>query len=184
VLWTRARISAGSRAFLAGLPLHAVVDGRFLLFHGALHPSPDPDLHLSNHVRVARSIEALRDGPWGVRLAFFGHTHRRAVHEARGGGWRSLEGSMIELSAAARYLINPGSVGQPRDGDPRAAFAIFDAGAGAGVVRFCRVPFDAGACLAKAAREGLLPALPAEGAQDHAVSRLLGRGMAALRRLA
>ena len=178
VLWTQAHISAESRAFLSKLPLTAVVDGRFLLFHGALHPAPDPDVYLSNHARVSRSIEALRDGPWGVRVAFFGHTHQRAVYEARRGDRRSLEGEMIELSGAARYLINPGSVGQPRDGDPRAAFALFDTDAG--TVRFCRVPFDAAACLAKAAREGLVPA-----ARAHvpAVMRLFGLGMAALRRL-
>ena len=178
VLWTRGRLAPSSRAFLAALPLHAVVDGRFLVFHGALHPWPDPDLHLSSHARVARSIQAFQDGPWGVSLAFFGHTHRRAVHEARGGAWRSREGPMIELSEGAHYLVNPGSVGQPRDGDPRAAFALFDADAGgrAGDVRFCRVPFDVTACMAKAARAGLLP-------EPRTLGRLVGRGLAALRRL-
>jgi hypothetical protein len=65
-------------------------------------------------------------------------------------------------------------VGQPRDGDPRAAFAVFDAlEGGAGVVRFLRVPFDASACLAKAERAGLL---------HHGGGRL-SRILAALRRL-
>jgi predicted phosphodiesterase len=158
VLWTRERLSPASRAFLAGLPLHRVVDGRFLLFHGALHPAPNADLHLSRDARVARSIQALGEGPWKVRLAFFGHTHRAVVHEASNGAWRSREGPIVELSGGARYLVNPGSVGQPRDGDPRAAFGLFDASEGAaGVVRFLRVPFDAGACLAKAERAGLAP---------------------------
>ncbi len=110
-LWTRSRLSPRSRAFLAGLPVHRVVDGRFLLCHGALHPAPNADLHLSSHARVARSIEALRDGPWGVGLAFFGHTHRAAVHEARGGACRSREGVMAELSLSvpgALYLVNSG----------------------------------------------------------------------------
>ena len=39
---------------------------------GALHPAPNADLHLSSDARVARSIQALQGGPWGVRLAFFG----------------------------------------------------------------------------------------------------------------
>src|SRR5262249_47772883 len=126
------------------------------LCHGALHPAPNADLHLSSDARVARSIQALRDGPWGVGLAFFGHTHRAVVHEASGGARRSREGWMVELCGGARYLVNPGSVGQPRDGDPRAAFALFDArGGGAGVVRFLRVPFDAEVTLAKAERAGL-----------------------------
>ena len=63
--------------------------------------------------------------------------------------------SVSMTTGSARYLINPGSVGQPRDGDPRAAFALFDLDGGAGVVRFRRVPFDREACLAKAARAGL-----------------------------
>jgi predicted phosphodiesterase len=157
VLWTRERLSPASRAFLAGLPLHRVVDGRFLLFHGALHPVPNADLHLSRDARVARSIQALRDGPWGVGLAFFGHTHRAVAHEASDGAFRSSEGPVVELSGDGRHLVNPGSVGQPRDGDfSRAAFAIFDASDRGGVVRFLRVPFDASACLAKAERAGLL----------------------------
>ena len=64
-LWTRARLSPASRAFLASLPLARVVDGRFLVVHGALHPAPNADLHLSSDARVARSIQALQDGPWG-----------------------------------------------------------------------------------------------------------------------
>jgi diadenosine tetraphosphatase ApaH/serine/threonine PP2A family protein phosphatase len=56
---------------------------------------------------------------------------------------------------SARYLVNPGSVGQPRDGDPRAAFALVDLDGGAATVRFCRVAFDRDACQAKVARAGI-----------------------------
>jgi predicted phosphodiesterase len=175
-LWARAHLSPASLAYLAALPLHRVVDGRFLLVHAALHPTPNADLHLSSHARVARSIEALRDGPWGVGLAFFGHTHRAVVHEACSGACRSREGVMAELALSvpgARYLINPGSVGQPRDGDPRAAFALLDVSAdGAATLRFRRVAFDDGACREKAARAAVGPA---EGP--------LARLRAALRRL-
>ena len=65
---------------------------------------------------------------------------------------------MVELSAGSHYLVNPGSVGQPRDGDPRASFAIYDDEAA--TIRFHRVPFDRGACLAKAERAGLCEPLP------------------------
>jgi diadenosine tetraphosphatase ApaH/serine/threonine PP2A family protein phosphatase len=172
VLWTRARISAATRAFLASLPLTAVVDDRFLLFHGALHPVPNADLHLSRDDRVAASIRAFGEGPWGVRVAFFGHTHRRVVHERRGDRRRRREEPVIELAPGAHYLCNPGSVGQPRDGDPRAAFAIFDGDSF--VVRFCRAPFDREACLTKAARAGLLEPSPKRGLAG-LVARVLGR---------
>ncbi len=159
--WTRAHLSPEGRAFLARLPITATIDRGFLLFHGALHPEPNVDLHLSSDARVARSIQALMDGPWRVRLAFFGHTHRGAVHEARGRARRSLEGSMIELCSGCHYLVNPGSVGQPRDGDPRASFVMYDDDAA--TLRFHRVPYDRDACLAGAARAGLSGPPPGRG---------------------
>lgn len=153
ILWTRARLSDAGRAYLAALPLTSVVDDRLLLFHGALHPVPNVDLHLSSTERVRRSIQALRDGPWGVRLAFFGHTHRGVVHQARGALMSSAEADTMELTTGAHYLVNPGSVGQPRDGDPRASYLLFDSDAS--LLRFRRVPFDVDATLAKTARAGL-----------------------------
>lgn len=179
VLWTRGQLSPESRAYLRALPLLAVVDGRFLIVHGALHPVPNADLHLSRASRVQRSLRALRDGPWGVRLGFFGHTHRGVVHEARPPATAvreaPLTGGTVGLTAGAYHLVNPGSVGQPRDGDPRAAYVIFDAEAWRLEVR--RVPFDRDACLAKAARAGLLD-------PDGGLSRRLGAGLSfVLRRL-
>ncbi len=70
----------------------------------------------------------------GAPLALFGHTHRPTIFEmdAAGGIRKRLvaydaEGNCaVFLNAACRYLVNPGSVGQPRDGDPRAAYALWD----------------------------------------------------------
>lgn len=174
ILWTRARLSPGSRAYLAALPLARVVDGRFLIVHGALHPAPNADLHLSSAARVRRSIQALERGPWGVRLAFFGHTHRSAVHVGGGAEAGPREGFAMALAAGSIHLVNPGSVGQPRDGDPRAAYALFDAGRGE--LRLRRVPFDRQACLAKAAAAGLLDPAPA------GLLRRLGASLQALSR--
>lgn len=187
VLWTRRQLTAESRAYLRALPLLAVVDGHFLIVHGALHPAPNADLHLSRAGRVRLSIQALRDGPWGVHLCFFGHTHRGVIHEARAGAGGRLavsvpaEGDMFQLGTGSYHLINPGSVGQPRDGDPRASYAILDTVPSAWRLELRRVPFDRDACLAKAARAGLLePEAP-----RRSLPRRLGAGLAALaRRLA
>jgi diadenosine tetraphosphatase ApaH/serine/threonine PP2A family protein phosphatase len=81
-------------------------------------------------------------------VTFFGHTHHQ-------GGFSFLDSSVemlqirprpsesftaLHLEPARRYLLNPGSVGQPRDGDPRAAFAIADLEHQ--IVEFWRVPYD------------------------------------------
>lgn len=158
--WTAAHLGAENRSYLGSLPLFRVIDERFLLVHGALHPTPNADLHLSSSARVRRSIEALEAGPFGVRLAFFGHTHRAGVH-ARRAHAPAEEGGTVQLDVGAACLVNPGSVGQPRDGDPRAAYAIFDADRHA--VELVRVPFDREACLAKVARAGLAEQPPQRG---------------------
>src|SRR4029079_5540600 len=134
--------------YLRGLPLALVIDGGFLAFHGALHPAPNADLHLEGAARVERSFEAMERGGYGVNVGFFGHTHRSVVWEMRDGRLSALEGSAITARPDARYLINPGSVGQPRDGDPRASFAIWDDGSR--TARFHRVAYDVEGCLAKA----------------------------------
>ena len=59
----------------------------------------------------------------------------------------------FKLEPGKRYLVNPGSVGQPRDRNPRAAYAIYDASAR--VVHFDRVPYDVGAARRKILRAGL-----------------------------
>ncbi|WP_027460607.1 metallophosphoesterase family protein [Deinococcus murrayi] len=85
----------------------------------------------------ADSVTAARDAfaGWGGRLGFVGHTHLPGVYAALHapvGEWVKFQG----LSAGGSYLLppgiraicNPGSVGQPRDGDPRASYALFDVG--------------------------------------------------------
>jgi diadenosine tetraphosphatase ApaH/serine/threonine PP2A family protein phosphatase len=113
-----------------------------------VHGSPrDEDEYILMR-RDAYSILAHDPAP----LTFFGHTH------VQGGFWidgeKNQEGSLepkyksradyqeltLELSGTARYMINPGSVGQPRDGDPRAAFAVYDTDRR--MVTFHRVPYD------------------------------------------
>jgi diadenosine tetraphosphatase ApaH/serine/threonine PP2A family protein phosphatase len=90
----------------------------------------------------------LRESP--TRINFFGHTHLQGGFATNGEEWFRLtpkygtrdraEGFDLQLRNNGRYLINPGSVGQPRDGDWRAAFALYDDDAM--MVTFCRVPYD------------------------------------------
>ena len=99
------------------------------------------------------------------RLAFFGHTHLQG-----GFIWNQSRIETIppvsarhgrqsmEIDSSCGYLINPGSVGQPRDGDPRAAYAIYDAD-GRAAVSYHRVRYDIEAAQKKIYQAGLPPYL-------------------------
>jgi len=99
-------------------------------------------------VSARDAIESLITDP--VPLTFFGHTHLQGgfvltgeISEGYRPGYRTVgqpESSDWPLRKDRRYLINPGSVGQPRDGDWRAAFAMFDSEAW--IVTFYRVPYN------------------------------------------
>lgn len=85
----------------------------------------------------------------GPGLCFFGHTHHPVVFA--GDNFLPLDGGRVPVQPEGIMLVNPGSVGQPRDGDPRAAFAIWDQEAGELI--FERVAYDV-----DAAREEILAA--------------------------
>ena len=153
--WTKRELCDDSRAYLASLPMIRKHGGEVLLFHGALHPAPNDDLHLSNPVRIQKTMTALRVGGYGVRVGLFGHTHWPGVWRERGGVIDAVApGDTVQIDDGAHYLINPGSVGQPRDGDERSSFAIFDTAER--TLRFVRVEYDRTLAMAKAARAGLV----------------------------
>lgn len=152
IIWTRQQLRARHRSYLERLPLTYSTDG-FMAVHGALHPRPNDRLHLSTPQRIEASFDQLVSGKFGVKLCFFGHTHRGVAHEHDGTRFRSLEGDKLELHPDRHYLVNPGSVGQPRDGDERAAFALYDTGRR--TIEFCRVAYDVEAMQDKRRKAGL-----------------------------
>jgi diadenosine tetraphosphatase ApaH/serine/threonine PP2A family protein phosphatase len=98
-----------------------------------------------------------------TELTFFGHTHVQGGFSQRDHEWHEnrpqyathdqAESSEIEVPEGTRHLINPGSVGQPRDRDWRAAFAIYDSEKR--TVAFYRVPYDVGKAQAAIRGAGL-----------------------------
>ena len=118
--WTAEALSDGSRSFLASLQPSATADGVDLF-----HASPrDPvwEYVLSEH--AARVALALTSAP----LVLVGHSHvalALVLADERLTGGLAPDGTEIGL-ADGRWVINPGAVGQPRDGDPRAAYALLD----------------------------------------------------------
>jgi predicted phosphodiesterase len=125
VSWTSAALTAESRTYLAGLPEGPLlVDDDVEVCHGA--PS-DEDKYLFEVVDAAL---ALRDSRRPI--CFFGHTHVQLVYELSNDNLLTMStsdaasGRWLTLERSSKYLVNPGSVGQPRDGDPRAAYALLD----------------------------------------------------------
>lgn len=140
VLWTREHLRPENREYLEKLPVGPVsVDG-ISLVHGALR---DEDEYV---FAAAQALDTLLEAP--SPLTFFGHTHLQGGFSLRDAEVQALRFrprggenlTTLELEPGLHYLLNPGSVGQPRDGDPRAAFAIADTDRHA--VEFWRVKYD------------------------------------------
>lgn len=143
--WTHDQLTQENLEWLRSLP-HGPVQIEELPGAQFVHGSP---IHEDEYVvNVGDAVAPLMVSP--IALTFFGHTHLQgsfasngdhidAVHPA----YRTvgqIEKSEFPLKKGLRYLINPGSVGQPRDGDWRAGFAVFDSHAG--IVTFYRVPYN------------------------------------------
>ncbi len=143
--WTRKELSAKNLDWLRALPRGPVALPDFpevQLVHGS--PNDEDEYVVSLGDALAPLITLT------TPLTFFGHTHLQGgffVTDSSADGFRpeyrtvgQAESVALQLKPNARYLINPGSVGQPRDGDWRAAFALFDTEAQ--VVRFHRTPYN------------------------------------------
>jgi predicted phosphodiesterase len=124
-IWTMARLSPANFDYLRNLPQGPLTVDGFQLVHG----SPlDEDEYLMSSTDVRNVFDYLE-----TNISFFGHTHLQCAYGRANGTFQitgRLEGNQTEnwqkLDRDGVYLINAGSVGQPRDGDPRAAFALFD----------------------------------------------------------
>ena len=124
VEWTADRISAETRDWLAALPLHAVNEP-FTLVHGSPR---DPTWEYVYTAGVARANLPLFD----TTHCLVGHTHVPLFFRQRSGKVEgvNVKGDMTYALGGERLMINPGSVGQPRDADPRASALLIDTDAG------------------------------------------------------
>lgn len=160
VQWTQRRLSWRDLQFLAGLPLKAHVEGGLVAVHGALHPqTASATVRLDTDEKRQQSFQALIADRSGARIGAFGHTHEVGIYEfwPRGGGTDARGERTTALRDDAYYLLNPGSVGQPRSKDTRASYMIVDLAACTVAVH--RVAYDRDATLAATRQAGLAPAL-------------------------
>ena len=163
--WTGAQLTAAQRQFLAALPLtwHAP---QLLLVHASAH-HPERWRYVEDERAAAASLDAAQHLHGDVRHVFGGHVHHQRLFY-RGAGHSLMRfdprpGVPVPTPRHRHWLATVGSVGQPRDGDPRAMYAVFDSQAS--VVTFHRVPYDHMAAAATVRRCGLPPPLAEQLAQ-------------------
>ena len=148
--WTAGALTPDSQTWLAALPQGpVVVDALVEICHGTPF---DEDIYVFDDLDAMRALRA-SERP----LCLYGHTHVPAtfVFDSHVRVVTTLRGDRVEVPAGtqAQYLVNCGAVGQPRDGDPRAAFGILDTADRS--VTFKRVPYDIATAQAKIIRAGL-----------------------------
>jgi predicted phosphodiesterase len=146
--WTLNALTPAHRDWLVALPQGpTVVDDHVEICHG----SPvDEDEYIFDELDARRAIDASTQ-----RLCLFGHTHVPMVFRLSGRaiGLLTPDDEGLPLETESKYLVNPGSVGQPRDSDPRAAYVIFDTDAQR--VGMYRVDYPVGLTQQKMSSAGL-----------------------------
>jgi diadenosine tetraphosphatase ApaH/serine/threonine PP2A family protein phosphatase len=150
-MWTLDVLTPVHRAWLAALPEGPIdVDEVVQICHG----SPfDEDAYIFDELDAVRALKVATRP-----LCLFGHTHFPATFELSADSFDSLGSAglppmQVQLKADCKYLINPGSVGQPRDGDPRAAYAIVDTALR--MVELYRTPYAIDEAQTKVVKAGL-----------------------------
>jgi predicted phosphodiesterase len=149
MVWTREHIDDATRAFLAALPERETPQGsRFTLVHGS--PTDPIWEYLHSAATATRNMFA-----YDTPFCLAGHTHVPAAFRQSGESMKPVgvkSGTRLTLGEK-RLILNPGSVGQPRDGDARAAYMVIDTDAGH--VIWHRVAYDFVATQIAMARAGL-----------------------------
>jgi predicted phosphodiesterase len=152
-LWTRDHLSAPNRHFIQRLPVGPVEVNGVMLCHGSPN---DEDEYVFNESH-ARAVFHSTTAP----MILYGHTHLPVIFAMDSRGrirGASVRGeATVKLDADHRYLINPGSVGQPRDRNPQSSFAMYDARRR--TVQFFRVSYDVAKTQVSIIKAGLPPVL-------------------------
>ena len=153
VRWTTAALGEEDVKYLTELPEGPSDTGEgILICHGA---PQDEDLYLVTSDSIDEGFSFLEKEFSGIHICFFGHTHvPLAIDNEK--NMLNTEGA-VYLEKDKVYLINPGSVGQPRDGDSQAAFGIYDDQDS--IFTFYRVPYAVEETQEKIISAGLPPVL-------------------------
>lgn len=162
VSWSKQQITAHNKNFLESLsrgPI--VVDECFQIVHG--HPEEE-DFYIFRREDVWEVLNNSKQ--W---ITFFGHTHFPILyiqnHSDLSEEYPDTDSFCCALSREKKYLINPGSVGQPRDSNPKASFAIFDSGTD--TIEIKRIEYDIKSAQGKIQKAGLPEYLASRLSEGH-----------------
>ena len=136
ILWTREQLTEENRQFLESLEPEAQFAGAHLC-HGAVF---EPDYYTTDPEDAMLSFRVME-----LALAFFGHTHYAEWFTQNGSHSLPVQhpmphGGVLTVEEGRRYLVNPGALGQPRDGNSQAAYAVWEQEEG--IIVLHRVPYS------------------------------------------
>ena len=127
ILWTRKRLTSQNMEYLNSLAVNCQMP-----YGLACHGTPEnTSSYMALHFQVRGVLKKIKNGAWGnINVCFFGHTHRRKIWcldvIGKVAPVEIPANGVVRLNRENYYLLNPGSVGQPRNGDPRSSYLIFD----------------------------------------------------------
>ena len=146
ILWTKEKLAQANRDYLASLELVQNRDD-FILVHGSLD-NPEEFKYILDIDSAGPSLELLEKSK--KTILFVAHSHRPFVLVEKG---NYLPGEFLKLPGDLNYIINVGSVGQPRDGDWRACYALYDSEKN--TIEFKRIKYDVETTRKKIIKAGL-----------------------------
>lgn len=148
--WTRGELGVAQRQFLANLPMKEEQNSR-LYVHGDA-TRPENWIYVTDSSVASRSMQATF-----AHVTFCGHIHRPALYSLSVTGKMTsfvpTSGVPVQLLPGRQWLVVVGSVGQPRDGNPAAAYALYNTETRE--VRYCRTPYDVAGAAARIRNNGL-----------------------------
>lgn len=144
--WTENALTPEHRDYLRELPFMAT-------WHNALlvHASPAEPQNWHYVLSIADAQEEM--GAFTEPLCFIGHSHYPGVFDQQGDHVRYTRTPEVRIEKGHRYLVNVASVGQPRDGDPRAGYLLYDEAAG--LLKHVRVEYDVQGAMQRIVDAGL-----------------------------
>jgi predicted phosphodiesterase len=155
-LWTRAVLSETARSWLSALPGALALPPGLVVCHGRLG---DPEYYVSTAPRAAAALAQLAREYPEARMLICGHTHRQMLY-INGAAQGVAIGAPLELDRSGRCLINPGAVGESRDGRPVAQYARYDSDRN--TVTFLELRYDHLRARDKQRKIGLAPRVVVE----------------------